>query len=260
MLVLSLAASSVQLLNSLSLQTIALYARQRSIHALATAKVRDAEHSVEMAFQQHAAGAHACLLALPPRSGQPLTTVQGPIPQRSNPVALRIAIGSCWIGNPTSLWLEFFSCVGVMAVKPVGTRVAAITFTEVVVSALILGISSQVSFQGWSRTNQAVATSFRTDQQVRLLEQRLLASRCALASAQLANADCHWDREAVVGVLEGLPEDVAHTTSWRYEPSGNGIWLAVELTNPAAAIPFKRSQLLTPAGMGHCPHEGNDEP
>ena len=152
----------------------------------------------------------------PPRSGQPLTTVQGPIPQRSNPVALRIAIGSCWIGNPTSLWLEFFSCVGVMAVKPVGTRVAAITFTEVVVSALILGISSQVSFQGWSRTNQAVATSFRTDQQVRLLEQRLLASRCALASAQLANAYCHWDREAVVGVLEGLPEVVAHTTSWRY--------------------------------------------
>ena len=32
--------------------------------ALATAKLRAAEHSVAMAFQQHAAGAHACLLAL----------------------------------------------------------------------------------------------------------------------------------------------------------------------------------------------------
>ena len=50
------------------------------------------------------------------------------------------------------------------------------TFTEVVVSAVILGISSQVSLQGWSRTSQAAATSARTDQQVRLLEQRLLAS------------------------------------------------------------------------------------
>ena len=64
MLLLSLAASSVLLLSSLSLQTLALHARQRSIHALATAKVRDAERSVERPFQQHAACAHACLLAL----------------------------------------------------------------------------------------------------------------------------------------------------------------------------------------------------
>ena len=134
------------------------------------------------------------------------------------------------------------------------------TFTEVVVSALILGCSSQVSFQGWSRTNQGVVLSFRTVQELRLLEQRLLASRRDLASAQLADADCHWDREAVVGVLEGLPDDVALTTSWRFEPLVDGLWLAVELTNPAAAIPFKRSQLFTPTGLGHCPHEGNDEP
>ena len=46
------------------------------------------------------------------------------------------------------------------------------TLTEVVVSAVILGISSQVSLQGWSRTSQAAATSARTDQQVQLLEQR----------------------------------------------------------------------------------------
>ena len=54
------------------------------------------------------------------------------------------------------------------------------TLTEVVVSAVILGISSQVSLQGWSRTSQAAAASARTDQQLRLLEQRLLASRRAL--------------------------------------------------------------------------------
>ena len=60
-----LTTSALLLLSSLSLQTLALHARQRSSQALVTAQTRDAEHSVAMAFQQHAAGAHACLLALP---------------------------------------------------------------------------------------------------------------------------------------------------------------------------------------------------
>ena len=77
------------------------------------------------------------------------------------------------------------------------------TLTEVVVSAVILGISSQVSLQGWSRTSQAAATAARTDQQVRLLEQRLLASRRVLTSATVADADRrhrrpHRDRAAAV--------------------------------------------------------------
>ena len=62
---LALATSALLLLSSLSLQTLALHTRQRSSQALATAQTRDAERSVAMAFQQHAAGAHACLLALP---------------------------------------------------------------------------------------------------------------------------------------------------------------------------------------------------
>ena len=135
------------------------------------------------------------------------------------------------------------------------------TLTEVVVSAVILGISSQVSLQGWSRTSQAAATSARTDQPVRLLEQRLLASRRVLASAPVADPDCRWDRDALVGVLEGLPENADLETSWRLEPSTDGLWLAVELTDlsaPDAAIPFKRSQLFTPAGLGHCPRESSD--
>ena len=62
---LALTTSALLLLSSLSLQTLALHARQRSHQALAIAQTRDAERSVAMAFQQHAAGAHACLLALP---------------------------------------------------------------------------------------------------------------------------------------------------------------------------------------------------
>ena len=137
------------------------------------------------------------------------------------------------------------------------------TFTEVVVSAVILGISSQVSLQGWSRTNQAAAISARTDQQVRLLEQRLLASRRALAIAPVADVDCRWEPEAVVGVLEGLPDDDHLSSSWSFESSGDELWLVVELMDlsaPDAAIPFKRSQLVTPAGLGHCPQEANDDP
>ena len=132
------------------------------------------------------------------------------------------------------------------------------TFTEVVVSAVILGISTQVSLQGWSRTSQAAATSARTDQQVRLLEQRLLASRRALASAPVADADCRWDSDAVVGVLEGLPKDADLEASWQFQPSEDGLWLFVELTDSDASIPFKRSQLFTPAGLGHCSREVSD--
>ena len=132
------------------------------------------------------------------------------------------------------------------------------TLTEVVVSAVILGISSQVTLQGWSRTSQAAATSDRIDQQVRLLEQRLLASRRALASAPVADVDCRWEPEAVVGVLAGLSEDASLSSSWRFEPSADGLWLAVELTDSDAAIRFKRSQLFTPAGLGHCPREVSD--
>ena len=132
------------------------------------------------------------------------------------------------------------------------------TLTEVVVSALILGISSQASLQGWSRNSQAAASSARTDRQVRLLEQRLLASRRALANAAVADVDCRWEPEAVVGVLANLPENAELETSWRLEPSADGLWLAVELTDSDAAIPFKRSQLFTPAGLGHCPREVSD--
>ena len=134
------------------------------------------------------------------------------------------------------------------------------TLTEVVVSAVILGISSQASLQGWSRISQAAATSARTDQQVRMLEQRLLASRRALAGAPVADADCRWEPEAVVGVLEGLPDDDHLSSSWSFDSSGDELWLVVELTDSDAAIPFKRSQLFTPAGLGHCPQEANDDP
>ena len=133
------------------------------------------------------------------------------------------------------------------------------TLTEVVVSAVILGISTQVSFQGWARTSQAAATSARIDQMVELLEQRLLASRRALARAPVADVDCRWDSEAVQGVLEGLPGGIDLEMSWRFDPSADGLWLDVEPKSADAAKAFRRTQLITPAGVGHCSKEVTNE-
>ena len=133
------------------------------------------------------------------------------------------------------------------------------TLTEVLVSAVILGISSQVSLQAWSRTSQAAATSARSDQQVRLLEQRLLASRRALAMAPMRDAACRWDPDAVVKALDALPEDAALSSTWRFEPSREGVWLTVVLPAAETESPIQRSQLFTPAGLGHCPREVSDE-
>ena len=80
----AITTSALLLLSSLSLQTLALHARQRSHQALATAKIHDAERSVAMAFQQHSFGANACLLALPSSAW--------PAPERcpdANPSALQ---------------------------------------------------------------------------------------------------------------------------------------------------------------------------
>ena len=81
---LALTTSALLLLSSLSLQTLSLHARQRSRQALAIAQTLDAERSVAMAFQQHAAGAHACLLALPSREWDRSEVCPG-----ANPAALQ---------------------------------------------------------------------------------------------------------------------------------------------------------------------------
>ena len=88
---LALTSSALLLLSSLSLQTLALHARQRSHQALAIAQTRDAERSVAMAFQQHATGAHACLLALPSSEWEGSKRCPGanPAPLQSGSVADR---------------------------------------------------------------------------------------------------------------------------------------------------------------------------
>jgi type II secretory pathway pseudopilin PulG len=120
------------------------------------------------------------------------------------------------------------------------------TLTEVVVSAVILGISSQLSLQGWSRTSQAAAAADQLDQQLTQLEQRLLITRRVLATAPVVDRHCRFDGDAVDAALSAIPMAPAITEAVEDEGSTDGLWLTV------AHGPVQRRQLLTPAGLGHC--------
>ena len=81
------------------------------------------------------------------------------------------------------------------------------TLTEVVVSAAILGISTQVGLQGWASTAKASASAVLIDQQHQRLEQRLLASRRLLQASDLVDVACRFDADALDGILAALPAD-----------------------------------------------------
>ena len=103
--------SALLLLSSLSLQALALHARQRNRQVLVTAQTIDAERSVAMAFQQHAAGAHACLLALPSSEWDGSERCPGLTLGSFDPAALRMPWQLLdW--QPQARELEPCSCAG----------------------------------------------------------------------------------------------------------------------------------------------------
>ena len=63
------------------------------------------------------------------------------------------------------------------------------TLSEVVGSAVILGVSSQVSLQGWSRVSHAVATTDDFEHKHLLVEQRLLFTPAGLGHCAREGAD-----------------------------------------------------------------------
>ena len=129
------------------------------------------------------------------------------------------------------------------------------TLTEVVVSAAILGISTQVGLQGWASTAKAFASAVLIDQQHQQLEQRLLASRRLLQATDLVDAACRFDVDAVDGALAALPADPAVLEQWVWDPRSPAtrLWLTLQLAESDSAPPLERRLLLTPAGLGHCP-------
>ena len=131
------------------------------------------------------------------------------------------------------------------------------TLTEVVVSAAILGISTQVGLQGWASTAKASASVALIDQQHQRLEQRLLASRRLLQASDLVDVACRFDVDAVDGALAAMPADPAVLESWVWDPlaPGTRLWLTLQLAEADGDLPHERRLLLTPAGLGHCSRE-----
>ena len=120
------------------------------------------------------------------------------------------------------------------------------TLAEVMISVLILGISSQVGLQGWTRTAQAATAADQLDQQRIQIEQRLLITRRVLATAPVVDRHCRFNGDAVDDALEALSVDSGITATLEPDPVIDGLWFTVALG------PLQRRQLFTPAGLGHC--------
>ena len=106
------------------------------------------------------------------------------------------------------------------------------TLTEVMVSAVVLAIGSQVSLQGWSRTASVMATADALDDQLERLEHRLLASRRVLAMAPSLESSCRFDRDALADQLSRLPPDPALIQQLVEDPAAQGVWLTLNAVDP----------------------------
>ena len=131
------------------------------------------------------------------------------------------------------------------------------TLTELVVSAAILGLSTQVGLQGWASTAKASASAALIDQQHHRLEQRLLASRRLLQASDLVDVACRFDVDAVDVALAAMPADPAVLEQWVWGPlePATRLWLTLQLAEADGDLPHERRLLFTPAGLGHCPRE-----
>ena len=127
------------------------------------------------------------------------------------------------------------------------------TISEVVVSALILGISSQVSLRGWSTTTAAAVAVERRDQQLQAMDQRLLASERLLAIGQPVDGACRFWLPSLQQILDQRPVDPALSEQLELAPDHQGVWLTLQAhgLDPAP----QRRRLFTPAGLGLCRDE-----
>ena len=124
------------------------------------------------------------------------------------------------------------------------------TLPEVIVSALILGISSQASLHGWASTTARAARSEQRHQQLQQLDQQVLAAGRLLARASVDPDHCRFPRDISSHLQARLP--VEATLDQRFEPasSNQGIWLVLQLIDETSAL--ERRVLFTPAGLDLC--------
>ena len=121
---------------------------------------------------------------------------------------------------------------------------------EVIVSALILGISSQVSLDGWASTTARAARSEQRHQHIQQLEQQVLSAERLLARSSVDPDHCRFVGDVASQLQARLP--VAAPLDQRLESSSNeqGIWLVLQLSDEPSVL--QRRVLFTPAGLGLC--------
>ena len=127
------------------------------------------------------------------------------------------------------------------------------TFTALAVSTVLLGISTQLSLQGWSRSAAVAAALVHRDQQLMLMDQQLLATGRLLQWGQRVDGECRFHPSAVQRLLDQKPELSALDEQRTLSSDGQALWLT--LAFPGAESPWQRRRLFTPAGLGLCPQE-----
>ena len=127
------------------------------------------------------------------------------------------------------------------------------TLSELAVATVILGISTQLSLQGWSRSTAASVALSERDQQLLLIDEQLLASRRLLQSAQAVDDNCRFQAETVQRLLDQRPKHVALVEQRMLSADRQALWLTVSLLAPES--PLRRRRLFTPAGLGLCSQE-----
>ena len=124
------------------------------------------------------------------------------------------------------------------------------TLPEVIVSALILGISSQASLQGWTSTTARAARSEQRQQHLQQLDQQVLAAERLLVRASVDPDDCRFVDNVASDLQERLPAIVPLEQRLELLPNEQGIWLVLQLSDETSVL--KRRVLFTPAGLGLC--------
>ena len=126
------------------------------------------------------------------------------------------------------------------------------TFSELAVSTVILGISTQLSLQGWSRSAAAAVALSQRDEQLMQMDQQLLASRRLLQSARAVDGDCRFQAVTVHWLLDQRPEQPGLVEQRDLSADRQALWLTLSL--PGDESPLRR-RLFTPAGLGLCSKE-----
>lgn len=132
------------------------------------------------------------------------------------------------------------------------------TFSEVLVAAVVLGISGQVSVSSWSSAAAAASRGETLQQLLHRSDQQLLATRRLLSRGSgdrllAAKNACRFNAVRLLERLEPVQADESDLiTDLSIDAAGDGLWLQITLARPGDAEPLVRRRLFTPAGLGLC--------